>query len=39
MLEKRGYKVQFGKYFQIAAPFSISAVIIVHILLQLIWLR
>ncbi len=39
MLEKRGYKVQFGKYFRIAVPFSISAVIIIHILLQLLWLR
>ena len=39
MLEKRGYKVQFGKYFRIAAPFSLSAVLVVHILLQLLWLK
>lgn len=39
MLEKRGYKVQFSKYVGIAAPFSISAVMIIHILLQLLWLR
>jgi len=39
MLEKRGYKVRFGKYLRIAAPFSISAVLVVHILLQLLWLK
>jgi Na+/H+ antiporter NhaD/arsenite permease-like protein len=39
MLEKRGYKVQLGKYLRIAAPFSLSAVIVVHILVQLVWLR
>jgi len=39
ILEKRGYKVQFGKYLGIAMPFSISAVLIVHILLQLLWLK
>jgi Na+/H+ antiporter NhaD/arsenite permease-like protein len=39
MLEKRGYKVHFGKYLRIAAPFSISAVLVVHLLLQLLWLR
>ena len=39
MLEKRGYKVQLGKYLRIAAPFSMSAVLVVHILLQLLWLK
>jgi Na+/H+ antiporter NhaD/arsenite permease-like protein len=39
MLEKRGYKVQFSNYLGIAAPFSISAVLIIHILLQLLWLK
>jgi Na+/H+ antiporter NhaD/arsenite permease-like protein len=39
MLEKRGYKVQFGKYLRIVAPFSLSAVLIVHILLQFLWLK
>jgi Na+/H+ antiporter NhaD/arsenite permease-like protein len=39
MLEKRGYKVQLGKYFRIAAPFSMAAVLVVHILLQLLWLN
>jgi Na+/H+ antiporter NhaD/arsenite permease-like protein len=39
MLEKRGYKVQFSKYLRIAGPVSISAVLIIHILLQSIWLE
>jgi Na+/H+ antiporter NhaD/arsenite permease-like protein len=39
MLEKRGYKVQFSKYLGIAMPFSISAVLVIHILLQLVWLK
>jgi len=39
MLEKRGYKVQFGKYVRMAAPLSLSAVLVVHILLQLFWLK
>jgi len=39
ILEKRGYKVRFGKYLAIAMPFSISAVLVVHILLQLLWLK
>jgi Na+/H+ antiporter NhaD/arsenite permease-like protein len=39
MLEKRGYKVQFSKYLRIAGPFSISAVLTIHILLQLLWLK
>ena len=39
MLEKRGYKVRFGQYFRIAVPFSMSAVLVVHILLQLLWLK
>jgi Na+/H+ antiporter NhaD/arsenite permease-like protein len=38
MLEKRGYKIDFKKYFLIAAPFSLAAVLAVHILLQLTWL-
>ena len=38
MLEKRGYKVELVKYLAIAVPFSISAVIVVHVLLELIWL-
>jgi Na+/H+ antiporter NhaD/arsenite permease-like protein len=39
MLEKRGYKVHLGKYLRVAAPFSISAVLVVHIMLQLLWLK
>ncbi len=38
MLEKRGYKIELGKYMAIAVPFSVSAVLAVHILLQLFWL-
>ena len=38
MLEKRGCKVELGKYLAIAVPFSVSAVLAVHILLKLIWL-
>ena len=38
MLEKRGYKVELSKYLALAVPFSISAVIIIHILLELVWL-
>jgi Na+/H+ antiporter NhaD/arsenite permease-like protein len=39
MLEKRGYRVRFSQYFRIAVPFSLSAVLVVHILLQFLWLR
>ncbi len=39
MLEKRGYKIKLGKYLAIAMPFSIAAVFVIHILLQLVWLR
>ena len=38
MLEKRGYKVELGKYLAIAVPFSVSAVLVVHVLLELVWL-
>jgi Na+/H+ antiporter NhaD/arsenite permease-like protein len=39
MIEKMGHKVQFSKYLGIAGPISISAVLIIHILLQSIWLE
>lgn len=38
MLERRGYRIDLGKYVGIAAPFSLAAVIAVHILLQITWL-
>jgi len=38
MLEKRGYKIELGKYLAITVPFSVSAVLAVHALLQLVWL-
>jgi len=38
MLEKRGYKIDLLKYMTIAVPFSLAAVIAVHILMQFIWL-
>jgi Na+/H+ antiporter NhaD/arsenite permease-like protein len=38
MLEKRGYKIELSKFLSIALPFSVSAVLIVHILLELVWL-
>jgi Na+/H+ antiporter NhaD/arsenite permease-like protein len=38
MLEKRGYKIELGKYMAIAVPFSIAAVGAVHLLMQLTWL-
>jgi Na+/H+ antiporter NhaD/arsenite permease-like protein len=38
MLEKRGYKVTLGRFMAISVPFSVSAVLAVHVLLQLFWL-
>ncbi len=38
MLEKRGYKIELGKYMTIAVPFSVAAVLSVHTLIQLFWL-
>jgi len=38
MLEKRGYKIELGKYMAISIPFSVVAVLVVHILLQFFWL-
>jgi Na+/H+ antiporter NhaD/arsenite permease-like protein len=38
MLEKRGYKVKLKEYMKISVPFSIIAVIVCHVLLQLLWL-
>jgi Na+/H+ antiporter NhaD/arsenite permease-like protein len=38
MLEKRGYKIRLREYLKISLPFSISAVVVCHILLQILWL-
>lgn len=38
MLEKRGYRIDLREYLKISLPFSIAAVLSVHILIQLIWL-
>ncbi len=38
MLEKRGYQIQLGKYLAISVPFTLAAVLPVHLLLQLLWL-
>ena len=38
MLEKRGYKIQLGSYIKIVWPFTLAAVAVSHILLQLIWM-
>ena len=37
MLEQRGYEINLGKYMAIAVPFSIAAVLCVHLLLQFVW--
>ena len=38
MLEKRGYKIELVKYMALSVPFSVGAVAVPHLLLQLIWL-
>jgi Na+/H+ antiporter NhaD/arsenite permease-like protein len=38
MLEKHGYRIALGQYMKLSVPFSVAAVLAVHILLQLIWL-
>jgi len=38
ILEKQGRKVQLGRYLKLSIPFSLAAVAVAHILLQLIWL-
>lgn len=38
MLEKRGYRIDLWEYMKISIPFSVAAVLAVHILLQLLWL-
>lgn len=38
MLEKRGYRIDLAAYLKISVPFSVAAVLVVHVLLQLFWL-
>jgi Na+/H+ antiporter NhaD/arsenite permease-like protein len=38
ILEKRGYKIEFGKYAAIAWPFTIAAVLTAYILIAIFWL-
>jgi Na+/H+ antiporter NhaD/arsenite permease-like protein len=37
MLEKRGYKIELGKYLKIALPFSCIAVLVAMLLVQIFW--
>jgi len=37
ILEKNGYKVPLGRYLKLSIPFSIGAVLVCHILIQIIW--
>ena len=36
-LEKHGYKVELKEYLKLGLPFSVTAVAVAHLLLQLIW--
>ena len=38
MVEKHGEKVRLGEYLKISAPFSILAVAVCHVLIQVLWL-
>ncbi len=38
MLEKKGYKIKLLKYMALSVPFTVFAVLPVHLLLQFIWL-
>ena len=38
MVEKHGEKVRFGEYLKISLPFSLTAVVLCHVLIQLLWL-
>lgn len=38
MLEKRGYRIDLWDFMKISIPFSVAAVLSVHILIQWIWL-
>lgn len=38
MLEKRGYKIKLKEYMKISLPFTVVAVLVAHVLLQLLWM-
>jgi Na+/H+ antiporter NhaD/arsenite permease-like protein len=38
MLEKRGYRIDLWSYMKISVPFSVAAVLPVHLLIQWLWL-
>lgn len=38
MLEKRGYRIDLWNYMKISLPFSVAAVLPVHLLIQWLWL-
>jgi len=38
MLEQRGYKIELRKFLALSVPVSVTPVLIVHLLLQFIWL-
>jgi Na+/H+ antiporter NhaD/arsenite permease-like protein len=38
ILEKKGYKIQLGKYMAIALPFTLAAVVAAYILIAIFWL-
>jgi Na+/H+ antiporter NhaD/arsenite permease-like protein len=38
ILEKHGYKIRFVEYAKISLPFSIIAVMVAHIMLQILWM-
>ena len=38
MLEKQGYRVRLREYVRVALPFTLLAVAVSHLLLQLIWM-
>ncbi len=38
ILEKRGYKIELGRYMKISVPLTVASVLSVHLLLQWLWL-
>ncbi len=38
ILEKHGHKVRLGPYLKLSVPFSVAAVAVAHLLLQLFWM-
>ena len=38
MLEKRGYRIDIRRYMAMSLPFSVGAVLVCHIMIQIFWL-